>query len=139
MLTLVRSFRPARRRRPSPSPSRPDRDLSSAERALRRGRRHEARRLAMAVTVAVRDDPRMLNCVGDLFARLDAPDSAVACYLAAADLHLEDGFHPQASALYRKILRLDPGHVVARARLAGLYHAQGLAAEAARYSSASTN
>ena len=79
--------------------------LKKAEKLLRQGRVDNA--IAEYLRV-VEDQPRdwnTANTLGDLYARANQPDKAVAQYARIADHFFEDGFYPKAAALYKKILK----------------------------------
>src|SRR5690606_24890450 len=46
--------------------------------------------------------------LADLCERAGQREAAAARFLQLADHYFEEGFHPRASALYRKVLKLDP-------------------------------
>ncbi|MEP6924453.1 MAG: tetratricopeptide repeat protein [Pyrinomonadaceae bacterium] len=81
----------------------------------------------------VENDPKdynTLNMLGDLYARVDAKDEAIACFKRIADHYNSQGFAHKAIAMYKKMLRLLPGSVEIAAKLAPLYQMLGLTSEA---------
>jgi tetratricopeptide (TPR) repeat protein len=104
--------------------------LKKAEKLLRQGRLDGA--IAEYVRV-VEDQPRdwnTANALGDLYARGNQPEKAVAQYARIADHFLQDGFYPKASALYKKILKLVPDQEQAQLHLAEISVKQGLLKDA---------
>ena len=78
-------------------------------------------------------DPRdfnTLNMLGDLYVRVGAKDSAIECFTRIAEHYDEQGFNQKAIAMYKKIARLKPDDITISARLAPIYQALGLIAEA---------
>ncbi len=58
---------------------------------------------------------------------------AIAEYGTAARLYLDHGFSPMAIAVYKKIIKVDPGHVDANLQLARIYQRENLFADAIIY------
>ena len=66
------------------------------------------------------NDPRdwsIGNTLGDLYVRMGKSSEATAHFLSLAEQLSTDGFAAKARALYRKILRIQPDHRVAREKL----------------------
>lgn len=82
--------------------------------------------------IAKRDarDLNVLNTIGDLCARLGQIDKAVKHFRAVGDAYAKDGFTVKAIAVYKKIVKLDPGLLECMERLAELYGVQKLPNEA---------
>lgn len=103
--------------------------LRVAERRVAKGRPARAIRCYQAM---VREDPGdlgLLNRLGDLLARGHRSDDALELFLKIAGAFSRRGFLRRAMAIYGKILRLDPGHPVARSRRRELGVALGLPRE----------
>jgi tetratricopeptide (TPR) repeat protein len=82
---------------------------------------------------AVKLDPRdasIHNTLGDLYVRQGRRKEAVEEYLEASALYEKDGFGQRSIAVCQKVVNLDPQHWAVRLRLADLYAAQKLPAEA---------
>jgi tetratricopeptide (TPR) repeat protein len=80
----------------------------------------------------VENDPKdynTLNMLGDLYARVEAKDEAIACFKRIAEHYNTQGFAHKAIAMYKKMLRLMPGSVEIAAKLAPLYQMLGLVSE----------
>jgi len=75
-------------------------------------------------------DTTTLNRVGDLYVRAKRLDEAMELFHRAAEHFSDEGFFVKAIAIYKKILRLDPGQMPVYEKLADLYHRQGLSTEA---------
>jgi len=107
--------------------------LRNAEKFLKQGK------LDSAITEylrAVEDQPRdwnTANLLGDLFVRAGQSDRAIEQFARIADSLAREGFLPKASALYKKILKLDPDHEHALVQAAEIAAAQGLLVDARGY------
>lgn len=106
------------------------RALRQAEKLASRGKVEEA--IAEYHKVLARDpsDTSTLNRVGDLYVRLDRVDEAVKLFRRTAEHYAADGFLVKAIAIYKKILRIDPGQLAIYEDLADLYQRQGLRMDA---------
>lgn len=78
-------------------------------------------------------NPTLHNQIGDVFLRKDEVQRAVEHFEAAIDLYATVGLHNNAVALCKKIMRLRPGRVEIRYRLAKLRLDQGFRSEAAAF------
>jgi len=104
--------------------------LKKAEKLLRQGRLDGA--IAEYVRV-VEEQPRdwnTANTLGDLYARANQADKAVAQYSRIADHFYKEGFYPKAAALYKKILKIVPDHEASQLILGDISAKQGLLADA---------
>ena len=109
-----------------------DRDdtLRRAEKLLRQGRLDAA---IAEYARLVEDQPRdwaTANLLGDLYVRAGQIRPAVAQYTRIAEHLTREGFVAKASALYKKIVKIDPDDDAALLRMAQLSAQQGLAADA---------
>ncbi len=109
-----------------------DRDAAvrQAEKLLRQGKLEQA--IAEYLRL-VEDQPRdwtTANLLGDLYVRGGQVDHAVAHFARMAESLYGDGFLPRASALYKKILKLQPDADHALLRAGELAAQQGLLADA---------
>src|SRR2546427_8238511 len=75
-------------------------------------------------------DLSVFNRVGDLYLKLKDPGQAADYYDRAVDKYAELGFHNNAIAMCNKVLRNAPGRQTTYLKLAKLYAAKGLMAEA---------
>lgn len=75
-------------------------------------------------------DVTILNRVGDLRMRVGQAQRAVDAYERAVDAYAEAGFHNNAIALCRKVLRIAPGRVEVYRRLGQLSALSGFLADA---------
>ncbi|MGH9903338.1 MAG: tetratricopeptide repeat protein, partial [Pyrinomonadaceae bacterium] len=71
-----------------------------------------------------------LNTLGDLFARVDRKHEAVACFKRVAEHYREQGFSLKAIAMFKKVMRFNPGAPEVAGPLAALYEQQGLLVDA---------
>ena len=84
----------------------------------------------------IEDQPRdwtTANALGDLYVRAGQIDNAIEQFSRIADNFAAEGFLPKASALYKKILKLKPGHEHALVQAADIAAAQGLFVDARGY------
>ncbi|HMB53438.1 MAG TPA: tetratricopeptide repeat protein, partial [Thermoanaerobaculia bacterium] len=104
--------------------------VQTAEKYVQRGKIEAAIREYRKLLAEFPDDATTLNRLGDLYARLERVDEAVKLFTQIAENYTEDGFFPKATAIYKKIIKLDPTRLEVYERLAELYHRQGLLNEA---------
>lgn len=99
-------------------------DRSDAlDRAARLAHRGDLDAAIREYTRLFEQNPRDLNVgnsLGDLYVRAGANDKAAAQFMRLAAQLAEDGFSAKARALYKKVLRLQPGHAGARQRIDAL-------------------
>lgn len=94
-----------------------ERSRRVADRAIGRGRIERGLDAYLRLLAARPRSAGLINQTGDLMARAGRRDRAVSLWLEAARAWVEQGFDRRARAVYRKILRLDPDAVTARAEL----------------------
>jgi tetratricopeptide (TPR) repeat protein len=104
--------------------------LQTAEKLVARGKLTQAIKEYRKLLRENPNDPNTLNRVGDLYARQDKVDDAIALFQRIAEGYGRDGFFVKAIAIYKKIIRLDPTRLEIYEKLAELYHRQGLVSEA---------
>jgi pilus assembly protein FimV len=78
-------------------------------------------------------DPRDLtvcNNLGDLYSRAGKNAEAIEQYLKLGELYRADGLSVKSIAVYKKIVKLDPGRTASYLACAELYWEQGLVGEA---------
>jgi tetratricopeptide (TPR) repeat protein len=107
-----------------------EKTFANAERLLKQGKTSlaldECRRLA-------EDAPKdllMLNRLGDFLARSQRGADAIVYYGMIAEQFTASGFYPKAIAILKKIVKVDPGHLVSVVRLGELNLKQKLPGEA---------
>ncbi len=71
------------------------------------------------------EDTTIMNTIADLYVRLDDKDNALAWYHKLAEVFEFRELHSNATAVYRRILRLTPKNHEAMMLLAQLYERQG--------------
>jgi len=79
------------------------------------------------------DDPadaRVLLKVGDLYVKKGDRDRAVDAFGKGADIYIQQGFHPQAVAVLKQMLRLAPDNLSIYRRLAQVYKERDLVVDA---------
>ncbi len=102
----------------------------SAEKLVARGKLDAAIDEYRKLLAESANDTTTLNRVGDLYARLNRLDKAIALFIKTADHFISEGFFVKAIAIYKKIIRLDPSQIEVYEKLAELYSRQGLVNEA---------
>lgn len=71
--------------------------------------------------------------IADLHLRRDQEEDAIGAFQRAGELYAREGLQPQAIAVYRRVLRIAPGHTEALWNLAWLHAEMGVMAEAREY------
>ena len=110
---------------------------SDKESAIERARQHAAAGqfdLAIEAWRQLLDkstnDANVYDTIGDLYLKAKSNTEAVEAYNRAAQLFLQQGLHPKVIAVYKKVLKCQPGSALLRERIGDLYAAQGLKNEA---------
>jgi tetratricopeptide (TPR) repeat protein len=104
--------------------------VQTAEKYVSRGRIEAAIKEYRKLLADNPNDINTLNRVGDLYARIQRIDEAVDFFVQIAEQYTAEGFFPKATAIYKKIIKLDPTRLDIYERLAELYGRQGLVTEA---------
>lgn len=104
--------------------------VSAAEKFLAQGKIPAAIQEYRRIVEADTGDFTALNTLGDLYARTNNPQEAIACFARVADHYREQGFALKAIAMYKKVARLNPNAPNVNINLATLYEQQGLIVEA---------
>jgi tetratricopeptide (TPR) repeat protein len=107
--------------------------LRSAEKLLRQGRLEHA---IAEYTRIVEDQPQdwnTANLLGDLFLRCGKSDKAIEQFIRVANHLNDEGFITKASAVYKKVLKLDPHHEHALVKASEIARRQGLLADERAY------
>lgn len=104
--------------------------LAKAQKLLQKGKVSEA---IVEYEEVVRNDPadiRTLLKIGDLHAKLGNIEAATSTYQKVGEFYAKDGFFLKAVAVFKQILKLDPGLILVYLRLAELYQNLGLSSDA---------
>jgi tetratricopeptide (TPR) repeat protein len=104
--------------------------LASAQKYVQRGAFDKAIREYLRL---IEDDPkdvRTLLRIGDLHARRGDAAAAAQTYDRVAQAYTEQGFFQKAVAVYKQILKVDPGQMHINEKLAELYQQLGLVSNA---------
>ena len=104
--------------------------LKNAEKFLSQGKIPAAIKEYRQIVKNDENDLTTLNMLGDLCARAGQQDEAVQCFSRIAEHYHEQEFTLKAIAMYKKVERLRPRDPSIAAKLAALYAAQGLTADA---------
>jgi tetratricopeptide (TPR) repeat protein len=107
-----------------------DKHLASAQKYLERGSLEKA--LAEFQNAVKEDakDTRTWLRMAEVHVRLGQNDKATEVYQTTVDLYVEQGFFQRAVAVYKNIIKLSPGSVHARVKLADVYRQLGLFSDA---------
>ncbi len=104
--------------------------VQTAEKYVSRGKIEAAIKEYKKLLAENPNDINTLNRVGDLYARIQRIDEAVDFFNQIASQYTAEGFFPKATAIYKKIIKLDPTRLEIYEKLAELYGRQGLVTEA---------
>src|SRR3712207_5030867 len=104
--------------------------IRAAEKYLAQGKIPAAVQEYRRIVEVDPEDFSAYNTLGDLYARIERRDEALACFRRVAEHYREQGFTLKAVAVYKKISRFVPGDQQTALALAGLYEQQGLMADA---------
>lgn len=103
-----------------------------AERLVKAGRLEEAIEEYKKLLAGEPADLSINNLIGDLYLQLGRIAEAIKAFQSVGGYYESKGYYQQALAIYRKINKLDPGHVVAMVKMGDLYGNQGFVQEARR-------
>jgi Tfp pilus assembly protein PilF len=107
-----------------------DKHLAAAQKYLERGSLEKAlTELQNAVKEDAKDTRTWLR-MAEVHVRLGQNDKATEVYQTTVDLYVEQGFFQRAVAVYKNIIKLSPGSVQARVKLADVYRQLGLFSDA---------
>ena len=104
--------------------------LTKAQKLLQKGKIAEA---IVEYEEIIRNDPtdiRTLLKIGDLHAKVGSIEAATSTYQKVGEFYAKDGFFLKAVAVFKQILKLDPGLILVYLRLAELYQNLGLSSDA---------
>ncbi|MFH1263797.1 MAG: tetratricopeptide repeat protein [Pseudomonadota bacterium] len=107
-----------------------NKSLVKAQKLLQKGKIDEAIQEYLLVVENDPSDIRTLLKIGDLHAKLGNIDAANETYQKVGEHYAKDGFFLKAVAVFKQILKLDPGLIRIYVRLAELYQHLGLNSEA---------
>jgi tetratricopeptide (TPR) repeat protein len=107
--------------------------LKAAESLLREGKLDQAISAYLQVIADQPSDWNTANLLGDLYIRAGESDKAIEQFVACADRLNEGRALPKAAALYKKILKLRPGHEHALLQCAEIAASQGVLVDARTY------
>lgn len=104
--------------------------IRAAEKSLSQGKIPAAIQEYRRIVEHDSEDYTALNTLGDLHARVNNNEAAVACYRRVAEHYRQQGFALKAIAMLKKVTRFAPGDHEIAMSLALLYEQQGLMVEA---------
>lgn len=104
--------------------------LKKADKLLKQGRIDDAIQQYLRIVETQPRDWNSANALGDLYVRAGHAEKGVEQYTRIADHFATEGFYPKASALYKKILKVQPGEEHTLLQLSDLAARQGLIGDA---------
>lgn len=104
--------------------------LESAQRYASRGQLDRAISEYRKVVQTDPGDVRTWLNLGDLHSRRGDQAEAIETYLKAAGQYEDQSLYRKALAVYKTILKLDPGRLDVQLRLGEMFHAEGLVSDA---------
>lgn len=108
------------------------RTVELAERLVKAGRLEEAIEEYKKLLAGEPADLSINNLIGDLYLQLGRTAEAIKAFQSVGGFYESKGYYQQALAIYKKINKLDPGHVIAMVKMGDLYASQGFVQEARR-------
>ncbi len=107
--------------------------IKTAEKLLKQGKIQQALSQYEKILSYSPEDTYVLNRIGDLYAKFEKIDQAKKHFRRIATHYESMGFEPQAMAIWKKIIKMDPVEAEASFKLAELYQKRNLTMEAKRY------
>lgn len=107
-----------------------DKHLAAAQKYLERGSLEKALTEFQNAVKEDAKDTRTWLRMAEVHVRLGQNDKATEVYQTTVDLYVEQGFFQRAVAVYKNIIKLSPGSVAARVKLADVYRQLGLFSDA---------
>jgi tetratricopeptide (TPR) repeat protein len=104
--------------------------LQEAEKLVIQGKISKAIKRYFDILERDPSDVILLNTIGDLYIRDRNVSEGLKQFYRLAEAYVQDGFTLKATAIYRKIVKLEPDSVEPLLKLVELYQAQRLAREA---------
>lgn len=104
--------------------------IENAEKYIKGGKLREAIEEYRKLLKRDPQDINIINIIGDLYVRLKEKDKAQEEFRRIATYYEEKGLYPQAIAIYKKIIKLNPEDSVLAIKLADLYGDYGFLTEA---------
>lgn len=104
--------------------------LARAQKFLQKGQNQKAVEEYEKILEIDPKDVRILQKVGDLYAKVGNIETATEYFRKVAEFYAADGFFLKAVAVYKQISKLDPGIIKVYLRLAELYNQLSLNSEA---------
>jgi tetratricopeptide (TPR) repeat protein len=104
--------------------------LQEAEKLVSQGKISKAIKRYFDVLEKDPSDVILLNTIGDLYIRDRNVSEGLKQFYRLAEAYVQDGFTLKATAIYRKIVKLEPDSVEPLLKLVELYQTQRLAREA---------
>jgi len=104
--------------------------LQEAEKLVIQGKINQAIRRYFDIFEKDPSDVILLNTIGDLYIRDRNVSEGLKQFYRLAEAYVQDGFILKATAIYRKIVKLEPDSVDPLLKLVELYQTQRLAREA---------
>ena len=106
--------------------------ISEAEKFLKQGMLDRVESVYRRILSSPQVDTGLLNRIGDLYVRYGKVSESVKCLKQLAEYYERKGFEPQAAAIWKKIIKLNPMEFEANVRLADIYQGKKLTMDAKR-------
>jgi tetratricopeptide (TPR) repeat protein len=107
-----------------------DKHIAAAQKYLERGNFEKALTEFQSAVKEDHKDTRTWLRMAEIYVRLGQTDKATEVYQRTVDLYVEQGFFQRAVAVYKNIIKLSPGLVEVRIKLADVFRQLGLLSDA---------
>lgn len=104
--------------------------LEAAQKYLAKGSYDKAIAEYQKLYAADPKDVRTLLKIGDLYTRKGAVREAIEAYMGVAQAYAETGFAQKSVAVYKQVIKLQPGYIEPYLRLADSFESLGLTSDA---------
>jgi len=104
--------------------------LQEAEKLVSQGKINQAIKRYFEILDSDSSDLSLLNTIGDLYVREKNVPEGLKQFYRLAEAYVQDGFVDKASAIYKKIVKLEPDSVDPLLKLVELYQSQRKVREA---------
>jgi len=107
--------------------------IKKIQEVLERRKREKVRKEYLDLIQKHPEDTRSRLKLGDIYSKEGRKKEAVEQYLASAEVFSRAGFHLKSIALFKQVLKLEPGSVIALRKAASLSFQYGLYTDALPY------
>ena len=110
-----------------------EKKLLQVSKFIQKGQYERAVKEYQKLLLQHKKDPKILNSLGDTYVKMKKIKDALDVFSDVAAKYVKDGFYPNAIAIYRKMLRLNPSDVEVKFKLGELYVSNNMISEAQFY------